>query len=58
MLTVIMTVLDVLVLGMLVLDYLRTNEYVKEHVILENEIRKLNYHVCELEDKLRGCRHG
>ena len=54
----ILTVLDLLVLGVLVLDCIKTNEYLEEQTRMKADIRKLHYEVCELEDKLRGLKHG
>ena len=58
MLTVIMTVLDVLVLGVLVMDYLKTNEYLEEQERMKGELRKMHYELCEMEDQLRAYMHG
>ena len=58
MLTVIMTVLDVLVLGVLVMDYLKTNEYLEEHEEMKAELRKMHYEICEMEDQLRAHKYG
>ena len=54
----IMTVLAVLVLGVLIMDCMKTNEYLEEQTRMKADIRKLHYEVCELEDKLRGLKHG
>ena len=54
----ILTVLDLLVLGVLVLDCIKTNEYLEEQNQMKSELRKMHYEICELEDKLRGFRHG
>ena len=54
----ILTVIDILVLGVLVLDCMKTSEYLEEQTRMKADIRKLHYEVCELEDKLRGFKHG
>ena len=54
----ILTVLDVLVLGVLITDCMKTNKYLEEQTRMKADIRKLHYEVCELEDRLRGCKHG
>ena len=54
MLTVIMMILDVIVLGVLVLDYVRTKEYLEEQERVKQEVRKMHYEICEIEDQLRS----
>lgn len=54
----ILTVIDILVLGVLVLDCMKTSEYLEEQSRIKAEIRKMHYEICELEDEMRGFKHG
>ena len=45
-------VLDVLVLGMLVMDYMKTKEYQEELHQMKREIWRVRYEVSEMGDRL------
>ena len=47
-------VLDILVLLALILDYLKTSKYLEEQERLKQDVRKMHYEICELEDQLRS----
>ena len=57
MLTVIDIVLNIILLGLFVLDYLsykNAEEYEEELSRMKDEQRKMHYEICELEDQLRS----
>ena len=61
MLTVIDMVLNVLLIGLFVLDYLsykKAEEYEDELSRMKEEQRKMHYEICEIEDQLRMLLHG
>ena len=45
-------VLDVLVLGMLIMDYMKTKEYQEELHQMKREIWRVRYEVSEMGDRL------
>ena len=61
MLTVIDIVLNVLLIGLFILDYLsykKAEEYEDELSRMKEEQRKMHYEICEIEDQLRMLMHG
>ena len=60
MLTVIDIVLNIILLGLFVLDYLsykKAEEYEDELSRMKEEQRKMHYEICEIEDQLRSIVH-
>ena len=60
MLTVIDIVLNIILLGLFVLDYLsykKAEEYEDELSRMKEEQRKMHYEICEIEDQLRLLKH-
>ena len=60
MLTVIDIVLNIILLGLFVLDYLsykKAEEYEEELSRMKEEQRKMHYEICEIEDQLRLLKH-
>ena len=60
MLTRIEIVLNIILLGVFVLDYLsykKAGEYEEELKRMKEEQRKMHYEICEIEDQLRSIVH-
>ena len=61
MMIVIDIVLNIILLGLFVLDYLsykKAEEYEDELSRMKEEQRKMHYEICEIEDQLRMLMHG
>lgn len=52
MIRMISIVLDVIVIVVFTLDYLKTNEYLDEQNHMKNEIWKMKYEISEMGDRL------
>ena len=60
MLTMIDIVLNIVLLGLFILDYLsykKAEEYEDELNRMKEEQRKMHYEICEIEDQLRSIVH-
>lgn len=58
MIRLISIVLDVIVLVVFTLDYLKTKEYLEELNRMKHEIWKMKYEVSEMGDRLSCHNHG
>ena len=58
MIRLISIVLDVILLVVFTLDYLKTNEYIDELNRMKHEIWKVKYEVSEMGDRLSCHMHG
>ena len=58
MINVIVMILDILLLGVFVMDYLKTEEYLEELERMKHDIWKMNYEVSEMGDRMSRYEHG